>query len=90
MDKDAEIRRGHEAERIVASPIWQEAFDLYQQRLLNAWENTGVGKADDRERIWQAYQITKKVRVHLESIITTGRMAQRQVEELHGRKSTEH
>ena len=86
MDKrQEEIRRGHEAKRITEDPLFAEAFDTYQNALITAWKNSGAHSADGRERLWLALQIAGKVRSHFERLITTGRMAQKQIEELYER-----
>lgn len=85
MDKrEEEINRGHEAERIIRSPIYQEAFESYRQMLLTAWTNSGAKDGDNRERLWLAYQIAGKVQHAIERVMTTGKMAQKQVEDMYG------
>lgn len=85
-DLEQEVIRGHEAERIMRSPLWDEAWALYENRLTSAWAQSGTVETDQRERIWLALQIAKKVRNHIESIMKTGQLAQKQVEGLnHGK-----
>lgn len=83
---EQEVIRGHEAERIMRSPLWDEAWSIYENRLTSAWAQSGTEQTDQRERIWLALQIAKKVRNHIESIMKTGQLAQKQVEGLnHGK-----
>jgi len=85
LDKrEKEISQGHEAERILRSPIYQEAFEMYRQSLLTAWASSGVKDGENRERLWLAYQIAGKVQQHIERVMTTGKMAQKQVEDMYG------
>jgi hypothetical protein len=85
-DLEQEVIRGHEAERIIRSPLWSEAWVVYEERLTNSWAQSGTGHTDQRERIWLALQIARKVKSHLESIMKTGQLAQKQVEGLnHGK-----
>lgn len=83
---EQEVIRGHEAERIMRSPLWDEAWSVYENRLTSAWAQSGTDQTDQRERIWLALQIARKVRNHIESIMKTGQLAQKQVEGLnHGK-----
>lgn len=83
---EEEVIRGHEAERIMRSPLWDEAWFIYENRLTSAWSQSGTDQTDQRERIWLALQIARKVRNHIESIMKTGQLAQKQVEGLnHGK-----
>lgn len=66
------------------SEVFQEAFELYRQTLFTAWQSSGTKDAENREKIWLAYQITGKVQQHIERVLTTGKMAQKQVEEMYG------
>lgn len=85
-DLEQEVIRGHEAERIMRSPLWDEAWSVYENRLTSAWAQSGTDQTDQRERIWLALQIARKVRNHIESIMKTGQLAQKQVEGLnHGK-----
>lgn len=84
-DLNQEVERGREAERIIRNPLWDEAFRTYQDRLLSAWKSSSAKECENRERLWLAYQLSEKVRTHLESVFRTGQMASIQIEDLHER-----
>ncbi len=84
---EAEVSRAHEADRIIRSPLWDEAWQIYEEKLLSAWRNSGAQDEKSREKIWMAYQVCQKVKNHITSVILTGKLAQRQVEELNERSS---
>lgn len=84
-DLEQEVARGHEAERIMRSPVWEDSWKVFDDRLVSAWSQSKPEDADNRERIWVALQISRKIRKHIESIMKTGHMAQKQVEELNER-----
>ena len=86
--REQEIARGHEADRILRSPIWEEAWASYEEKLLNAWKHSGSQDEQSREKIWVAYQVCQKVKNHVQSILTTGKLAMKQVEELNERTSS--
>ncbi len=84
---EAELSRAHEADRLIRSPLWSEAWASYEEKLLAAWKNSGAQDAQSREKIWLAYQVCQKVKSHITSIVVTGKLAQKQVEELNERSS---
>jgi hypothetical protein len=51
---------------------------------MTAWTSSGVKDGENRERLWLAYQIAGKVQQHIERVMTTGKMAQKQVEDMYG------
>ena len=88
---EEEVARGNDARRILEHPLWQEAFDTYEARLLAGWSSSGVHDVDAREKIWLALQTVKIIKHDLESIMTTGKMATLQMERSeNGRKASKH
>ena len=79
---EQEISRGHEAERILRAPLWSEAWNAYEEKLMAAWRASGVKDSDQRETLWLAFQVCQKIKNHIESVMVTGKMASKQVEEL--------
>ena len=64
------------------SKIFIEAIDslkkLYSEALL---EKTGAKESDTREKLWIAYNVVGKVEQHLKTVIETGTLAQKQLED---------
>ena len=62
--------------------IFQEAIEslkkLYSEALL---EKTGAKENDTREKLWIAYNVVGKVEQHFKSILETGKLAEKQLEE---------
>lgn len=79
---DADLRKGHAAEQLLASPILAETFDELRAAYLKEWEATFFRDTDARERLWQAYQIVGKVRTHLSHVAAGGKMAQAQIDQV--------
>ena len=69
-----ELREEH-ANRILTDPLYQEAFDVIKQDLMNRWEHSGSTELEARESIWLAMRLLDRIRSHLHSIIETGEMA---------------
>ena len=62
--------------------IFVEAIDslkkLYSEALL---EKTGAKESDTREKLWIAYNVVGKVEQHLHTVIETGKLAEKQLED---------
>ena len=62
--------------------IFVEAIEslkkLYSEALL---EKTGAKESDTREKLWIAYNVVGKVEQHLQTVIETGKLAQKQLED---------
>ena len=69
-----ELREEH-ANRILTDPLYQEAFDIIKQDLMNRWEHSGSAELEARESIWLAMRLLDRIHGHLTSIIETGHMA---------------
>jgi hypothetical protein len=85
-DSDTEISRGHNAARLLADPLIAEAFDAIRAEYIAAWENAPVRDAEGRERIWAHLQALGKVREHLSTVVTTGKMAEKQRDDMRGKR----
>ena len=76
-----EISRSNEAKQILESKLFQESMEtlkkIYSEALL---EKTGAKESDTREKLWIAYNVVGKVEQHLQSILETGKLAEKQLE----------
>jgi|TARA_R110002012_G_scaffold20713_4_gene73183 hypothetical protein len=78
-----ERERGHQARIIIDSPLWQEAKEIIADELNQAWQNTAMTQADERETIYQMLIASHAVFNHIETVMKTGKMAEMQLEEEH-------
>lgn len=85
-DPDTEISRGHNAARLLSDPLIAEAFDAIRSEYIAAWENAPVRDAEGRERIWAHLQALGKVREHLSTVVATGKMAEKQRDDMRGKR----
>jgi hypothetical protein len=78
MTLEEEQRRGHEAKRILDSPLWAEAYESLAKRL-----NTDMLNGDDdttleaKRRLLALYDVRKQ----LETVLRTGALAEMQLQE---------
>ena len=81
-DRSVEISRSNEAKQILESKLFQESMEtlkkIYSEALL---EKTGAKESDTREKLWIAYNVVGKVEQHLHTIVETGKLASKQLED---------
>lgn len=63
------------ARNLLNDELFVEAFDVTRQELLNRWEHSHSEDAQARESIWLALQILSRLRIHIESVMTTDELA---------------
>lgn len=80
--KEEEVRRGQNAERIIQDELFKESFTYLKHLYLTEWENSPVRDPEGRERLWLAIKILATVENHIITIMETGKLADRQLEEL--------
>jgi hypothetical protein len=80
------IERGARAQRLLADDLLQEGFAALDRDYTKAWRETSARDTDARERLWQAVQVVAKVRDHLVSVVNGGKLAQRELNEIAGRR----
>lgn len=77
MTEDEEVRRGHEARRLLENPLLIEAFKTIELELLTAWSESPAGDEKGREKLWVMTKLLNRVEQHVKSVALTGEMAQR-------------
>ena len=85
-DPDIDIARGHNAARLLNDPLVAEAFDLIRAEYIAAWENAPARDTEGRERIWAHLQALGKVKAHLSTVVATGKMTEKQRDDMVGKK----
>ena len=73
---EQDISRAMEAERLLAHPLLQEAFTVIEQEVTERWQNSPANDADGREKLWLSLKLLQRVRTQLESVVTSGKIAQ--------------
>lgn len=74
------LLRGETARAILESPLWLEAWEIYEQRLMVEFGNC---KSDDVSRLQQIkmlHHAGKAAKAHLEAILADGRFAEKNIE----------
>ena len=82
---EAAITRGARAKELLTNELLQEAFARLEADYISAWRQTPARDTDARERLWQAVNIVGKVKDNLTTILSNGKLAQRELDDLIGR-----
>jgi hypothetical protein len=77
-----DIEHGQHAERLLADELLTDAFAALEADYIAAWKATSARDSDARERLWQALQIVGLVKSHLAAIVSSGRLAQRELDDI--------
>ena len=83
----AALTRAARAKALMGDELLGEAFACLDADYIAAWKGWPAADADGRERLWLAVNVLGKVRDHLNAVIADGKLAQRQLEDLIGRKA---
>ena len=66
--------REERAKNLLSNPLFNEAFDVLKQDLMDRWNASGSSELEARESIWLAMRLLDRLQVHLQSIVETGKM----------------
>ena len=85
MEKDKQIREGKRAEQLLTDPLLKTAFEdlleIYKQEIFN----TKFAESEKRTYLWVAYNLVDKIKGHLQSIMTSGKLTQKELDDLNKR-----
>ena len=81
MDKrETQIRQGKRAQVLLNDPLLKQAFEdlleTYRQEIFN----TNFADDEKRRSLWMAFNMLEKIRGHLQSIMESGKLAQKDLE----------
>ncbi len=79
---NSDLARRARAEALLENDILQEAFARLEERYVEEWRVSQFRDTDARERLWQAVNILGKVKDHLAKIVSDGKLAQREIDQL--------
>jgi hypothetical protein len=80
MTPDDEMRRGHNAARILNDALYKEAWDLLERRLLQLVKMADIDAEKERRAVFML-KVLDPVRRHFESVLQGGEMAAKQIEQ---------
>jgi hypothetical protein len=79
---DRAIARAAQAEALLRNELLQEAFSALDAEYVRAWRVTPARDTEAREKLWQGVNVVGLVRQHLVSIVSNGKLAQAELEQM--------
>lgn len=70
-----EVRRGAEADQLLANPMLQEAFAKVEERIIKDWRIASASDTDHQRNLLMLLKALDKVRGYITTTAQTGRMA---------------
>ena len=77
-----EMNRAAKASELFRNEIFEESFDILLDQYKAEWAATASEDTATRERLYYLTQAGDAIRAHLQSVLETGKMAERQMKEL--------
>lgn len=75
------IQRGQDAERLLANPLLQEAFEKVQDGIINSMANSPLGDKETHNRLVIALQILAQIEKRIKEVADTGKMTALQLKQ---------
>ena len=79
--KGEELRRADEAKRLLDTPLFKESFITIREELIKHLLNTRVAEELERDRLYITIKALDLVQQHIQSVLETGKLAEREQEE---------
>lgn len=81
MDKlEAAVARAEEAQRLVSSPLYLQAFEDTRKGIQEAWASTNTKDKDTQQELHLMVKLIDRLQACLTTHIETGKLAQREIE----------
>ena len=81
MDKlETQLRRGKRAQVLLDDPLLKQAFEDLLETYKEQIFNTNFADDEKRRSLWMAYNMLDKIRGHLQTIMESGKLAQKDLE----------
>ena len=79
------MERGEKAAALLRNELLQEAFSQLETDFIQAWKASSVEDSQNRERLYMLCQNLAAVKDYLEQVVTSGKLAKAQLDELQNR-----
>jgi hypothetical protein len=79
------MERGEKAAALLRNELLQEAFSQLETDFIPAWKASSVEDSQNRERLYMLCQNLSALRGYLEGVVTDGKLAKAQLDELQNR-----
>tara|TARA_A200000159_G_C7309771_1_gene334026 strand:+ start:157 stop:444 length:288 start_codon:yes stop_codon:yes gene_type:complete len=79
------VARGEKAAALMRNEILEEAFTSLETEFIQAWKHSSVDDSQNRERLYMLCQNLSAVKGYIENVVSSGKLAKSQLDELHNR-----
>ena len=79
------VDRGEKAADLIRNEILEEAFTSLETEFIQAWKQSSVEDSQNRERLYMLCQNLSAVKGYIENVVSSGKLAKSQLDELHNR-----
>ena len=76
--KEKRISKGNAAEKLLNDPIISEAFEKLETKYNSAWISSSLEDSQKRETIYLSIRALGELRLELESMVNSGKIAQQE------------
>ncbi len=76
------VQRRGRAEALLRDELLIGSLDAMERDYMKAWCETTAKDADAREQLWHLVYNLRRFRAHLANVVDTGKLAQRDLDEL--------
>ena len=76
--KEKRISKGNAAEKLLNDPIISEAFEKLEAKYNSAWVSSSLEDNHKRETLYLSIRALGELRLELESMINSGKIAQQE------------
>jgi hypothetical protein len=83
------MQRGEKAASLLRNEILLEAFETLEADFIQAWKHSPVNDSQNRERLYMLCQNLSAVQAYLEKVVSDGKLAKSQIDELQNRQKFE-
>jgi len=80
-----DLEKGNKADILLKNSVFIEVFENLENQFLDAWKNSPLKDAEERERIYYLYQSLTALKSGIENVSANGRMAKAQLDRLIGK-----
>ena len=84
-NKEQQVRQGTRAEQLLSDPLLKSAFEDLLEVYKTEIFNTKFTESEQRTYLWVAYNLVDKIRGHLQSIMSSGKLTQQELDQLNKR-----
>lgn len=79
---EAEIRRAERARVFQEDPIFRDAWNECDARLMELWRETALNDSEGREHIWRMLRAMAAIKAVMGGYVETGKIAAQRLEDL--------